>query len=181
MYYSNNLLVFDMIDFVRISGERIKVMRTDPREQNKIEELCGCRLSLQQEDQTVEIECEDMLKMMKAMDVVKAFGRGFKADDALYLLDDDYYLEIINITEFVGKDKDRVKTMRGRLIGSEGNTKKTIEKDTNCKTAIYGKTISIIGKWDDVKSARAVVERLLSGSKHSTVYRMLEEKKLTQK
>jgi len=166
-----------MIDFVRIPEERIKVMKADPREQRRIEQMGECKLSLHQQEQEAEIECEDGLRMMKVKDVVRAFGRGFDADEALYLLDDDYYLEIINITEFVGKDKDRVKTMKGRLIGSEGNTKKTIEKDTNCKTAIYGKTVSIIGKWDDVKAARTVIERLLFGSKHSTVYRMLEERK----
>jgi len=166
-----------MIDFVRIPEERIKILKVDTRQQKKIEELCECRLGLHQEEQEVEIECEDGLRMMKVKDVVRAFGRGFTADEALYLLDDDYYLEIIDITQYVGKDKDRLKTMRGRLIGSEGKTRKTIEKDTNCKTAIYGKTISIIGKWDDVKAARTVVERLLSGSKHSTVYRMLEERK----
>jgi len=169
-------MVFKMIDFVKIPEERIKVMRTDPREQNKIEKMGECKLILHQEDQEVEVECDDGLRMLKLKEVVKAFGRGFNADDALYLLDDDYYMEILNITEYVGKDKSRVKTMRGRLIGTEGNAKKAIEKDTDCKTAIYGKTISIIGKWDDVKAARTVVERLLFGSKHSTVYRMLEER-----
>jgi len=166
-----------MIDFVRIPEERIRIMKADPREQRKIQEMGGCSLELHYEDQAVKIECEDGLRMMKLKDVVRAFGRGFNADEALYLLDDDYYLEVIDISEYVGKEKDRLKTMRGRLIGSEGNTKRTIEKDTNCKIAIYGKTISIIGKWDDVKSARTVVERLLGGSKHSTVYRMLEERK----
>jgi len=166
-----------MIDFVRIPEERIRVIRADPRIQKKIEELCECKLKLHDADQEVEIECDDGLRMFKVKDVVQAFGRGFESDDALYLLDDDYYLEIINITEFVGKDKQRLQTMRGRLIGMGGQTKKTIEKDTNCKTAIYGKTISIIGKWDDVLTAKKVILRLLHGSKHSTVYRMLEERK----
>lgn len=169
-----------MIDFVRIPEERITLMSADPRIKKKIEELCECKLELNGKDQEVSIECDDGLKMLKAKDVVKAFGRGFTTDEALYLLDDEYYLEIIDITEFVGKDKSRVKTMKGRLIGSEGNTKKAIEKDTNCKTSIYGKTISIIGKWDEVKAAKTVVERLLLGSKHSTVYRMLEERKKTK-
>ena len=166
-----------MIDFVRIPEERIKLIKADPRIQKKIEELCECKLRLNEQDQEVEIDCDDGLKMLKVKDVLKAFGRGFETDNALYLLDDDYYLEIINITDFVGKDRQRVKTMRGRLIGAQGNTKKTIEKDTNCKAAIYGKTISIIGKWDEVQAAKAVIDRLLRGSKHSTVYRMLEERK----
>ncbi|HLC39856.1 MAG TPA: hypothetical protein VJJ76_03155 [archaeon] len=166
-----------MIDFVKIPEERIKMLKADPRIQKKFEELCQCKLQLNEQEQEVQIECDDGLMMLKAKDVLKAFGRGFSSDDALYLLDDDYYLEIINITEFVGKDKDRVKTMKGRLIGAEGHSKKTIEKDTNCKTAIYGKSISIIGKWDDVLAAKKVVLRLLYGSKHSTVYRMLEERK----
>ena len=57
-------------------------------------------------------------------------------------------------------------------------TRKLVEKNTGVKIAIYGKTISIIGKWDNVMLAKQAVEKLLLGSKHSTVYKFLEERKM---
>jgi len=93
-------------------------------------------------------------------------------------LDEEYYLEIIDIKDFSGKSKNRMKVLKGRVIGSEGKAKKMIERYTDTKISIYGKTISIIGKWDKIIIAKKAVEMLLSGSLHSSVYKFLEKQKV---
>ena len=158
-----------MIDFVRIPEERLKLLKADPRIQKKLKEFCDCKFKF---DDDVEIESDDSLKTFRAKEVVKAFGRGFYIDDALALLDESFYLEIIEINS---KTRDRITVLKGRIIGREGGTKKIIEKISEAKISIYGKTISIIGRWNEVQIAKEAIELILSGSKHSTVYRFLKE------
>lgn len=159
-----------MIDFVKIPEERLKLLKADPRIQKKLKDLCDCEFRYLED---VEIESEDPLKIFRTKEVVKAFGRGFDIDNALALLDENYYLQIIEIES---KSKDRITVLKGRVIGREGGTKKIIEKISEAKISIYGKTISIIGQWNEVQIAKEAVDLILSGSKHSTVYRFLKEK-----
>jgi len=159
-----------MLDFIRIPEERMKLLKADPRIQKKFKDMCDCDFRLEED---IEIEGEDPLRVMRVKEVMKAFGRGFSSDDSLALLDEDFYLQVIEIGS---KSKDRQNVLKGRVIGREGGTKKTIEKISGAKLSIYGKTISIIGRWDEVQIAKEAVDLILSGSKHSTVYRFLKEK-----
>jgi len=163
-----------MKEFVRIPEERIKILRRNKKFLEELERLADCKIRINEE---VEIECEDALKALRVKDVIKAFGRGFEFEDCLKLLDEEYCLEIINVKDFSGKSRNRMKELKGRVIGSEGKAKKMIEKYTNTKISIYGKTISIIGKWNEVFNAKKAIEMLLSGSMHSSVYRFLEKQR----
>ncbi len=166
-----------MIDFVSIPHERIKKFDELKR---KLEELIGTKIEVSRsEENAVRIEDDDSLKVMSCSRVVHAFGRGFDVDAALNLLDDEYNLDIIAIQEYAGKSKQRLITLRGRLIGTKGKTKDMIENTASVKLSIYGKTVAIIGKWDRVSVARQAVEMILRGSKHNSVYRFLEEQKIT--
>jgi ribosomal RNA assembly protein len=53
------------------------------------------------------ISGEDALGLYTAREVIKAIGRGFNPDIAKLLLKQDYVLEIIHMTEYVGKSKIR--------------------------------------------------------------------------
>jgi ribosomal RNA assembly protein len=46
---------------------------------------------------------------------------------------------------------------------------------TGVKIVVYGKTVSLIGELEKVNLVKRAVEMLLSGSLHSTVYRLLEK------
>jgi ribosomal RNA assembly protein len=50
-----------------------------------------------------------------------------------------------------------------------------IEELTNTYISVYGHYVSIIGKPEDVKLASNAVMMLITGSMHSTVYKMLEK------
>jgi ribosomal RNA assembly protein len=165
-----------MIDFVSIPRERMDEI---DKLKKKLEELTNVKIEVSRDEKnTLSIEDKDSLNVMCCSQVVQAFGRGFDVDTALNLLDDDYKLEIVSIQEYAGKSKQRLVTLRGRLIGTKGKTKAAIEEAAGVKLAVYGKTVSIIGRWDRVSVARQAVEMILRGCKHNSVYRFLEEQKI---
>ncbi len=112
---------------------------------------------------------------LRVKEVIHAFGRGFTLQDAMDLLDESFVMETISVSEFAGKSKNRQIVLKGRVIGRKGTMHELIEKYTQVKISIYGKTISMIGTWENVQNAKRAVEKLLSGAKHTTVYRFLEE------
>lgn len=163
-----------MIDFIVIPEERIKILRKDRKWEEKFKKFSDVKISLNED---VTIEGEDPIAVMRAKEVMKAFGRGFDFDTSMSLLDEVYSLETIELKHFAGKSRTRQIVLKSRVIGTRGKMKKMIERRTDVKIAIYGKTISIIGKWDDVQTAKEAIEMLLSGAMHNTVYRFLERQK----
>ena len=121
------------------------------------------------------IEGESM-DVFNSLNIIKAIGRGFNPDIALKLLSEDYVLEVIPIEDFSRNKKDLIR-IRSRLIGTEGKARKSIESLTNTSIVVYGKTVGIIGKIDNVMLARQAIINLSQGSKHGNVYLYLEKQK----
>ncbi len=163
-----------MIEHVSIPQDRMELLRKLKGWKGKLKEFLDIDAGVG-EDVTISGEA---LQVIRGKEIVKAFGRGFDFEDSLDLLDEEYLLEVINVSEFTGKSKNRQVTLRGRVIGEGGKTKKTIEKYADVKIAVYGKTVSVIGKPQNIKIARDAVEMILSGSKHNSVYRFLQENKV---
>jgi len=161
-----------MITYVVIPEERIKILRHKKEWIEEIEKLSKTKIEFGENQQMI-ISGEDPISVMRVRDIIRALGRGFDYQSALNLLDEEYFLEIINLKEFA-KTRNRQIELKGRVIGSEGSAKQRIEEMTNTKIAVHGKTISIIGKWNDVQKAREAIEMLLKGAMHNTVYRFLE-------
>jgi ribosomal RNA assembly protein len=161
-----------MIDFVKIPEERIKLLKREKKFLEELQKFTNSKIEINEE---VRIETEDPLMLLRIKEVIKAIGRGFLPKDAMDLLDENYYLLIINVKDYAGKSRNRLITLKGRVIGTSGKTKKLIESLTNTKLAIYGKTISIIGTWENVEKAREAIEMLLEGKMHKTVYKFLEK------
>jgi ribosomal RNA assembly protein len=159
-----------MREFVSIPEQRLKIVTSDKRIVRKLEELSNTRIKI---NKVVCVEGEDPVSIMKVIDALKAFGRGFSFEDSLQLLKEDYVLEIVSVKEY-SKSKKRRLSLRGRVIGFKGLAKSNIERYTNTKIAVYGNTVSIIGKWEDVQKAKKAVEMLLSGKPHAIVYMFLE-------
>ena len=161
-----------MIDYVLIPEERKNILKKDKKWKKIIEKLSNVKVEI---NDSIKIISDDPLECLRAKEVFKAFGRGFDFNTSLNLLDEDYFLDIIRVDDFSGKSRNRRIELKGRVIGSKGKTKKLIEKYTNTKISVYGKTISIIGKGSDIKKAKEAIEMLLSGAMHKTVYRFLEK------
>jgi len=112
----------------------------------------------------------------KAADIVKAIARGFSPERAFKLLEDDYLLKIVDVIDFAGKNPSSQKAKKGRVIGREGLIRRQIEKKTHSLISVYGKTVSIIARLDELEAALQAVEMLLEGAEHETMEYYLEKK-----
>jgi len=160
-----------MKDFIRISQKRKALFKKNEGIKREIEKLTDTKIESNDE---ISIEGETF-NVFQTKQVLKAFGRGFDVKDCLYLLEDDYGLEVINLTEFT-KSRKRLKILKGRIIGTGGKTKEYIEKFTEVKLSVLGKTVSIIGEWEKISIAKEAVMKILRGCTHKTLYRWLEQK-----
>lgn len=163
-----------MIGHVNIPEERIGKLRTVKNCKEQLKDFLDVDITI---EYPVLVEGSP-LQVLRAKEIIKAFGRGFSFEDSLDLLDEDYLLDVMEVKEFTGKSTHRQVTMKGRVIGMGGLTKKTIEKNSGAKLVVYGKTVSLIGKHENIKVARTAIEMILSGSKHNSVYRFLDEHKV---
>jgi len=112
-----------------------------------------------------------------AKKIVSAISRGFSPEHAMLILKEDYTIEVISIPEAVGKNESRLEQIKGRIIGREGSIKNMIEKKFNCYISVFGKTVSIIARSDDITKIQEVIEAIIGGCKHTTVFRLLKSAK----
>lgn len=155
-----------------ITEERWKMLKRKKEWIEEIERLTGVKIEMPTSQEIV-ISGEDPIKVLRVKEILRALGRGFDFQSALSLLDENQYLEIINLRDYT-KSRNRQIELKGRVIGKDGSTKKRIEEVTGVKIAVYGKTIGIIGPWKNVQIAKRAVEMLLGGAMHETVYRFLK-------
>jgi len=142
----------------------------------QIESATKTRLEINSKEGDVSITGKDALKLYIAKEIVQAIGRGFAPEIATLLMKQDYGFEIVSMTPFARNQNDYLR-LRGRVIGKEGKSRKTIEDLTNSYVSVYGKTVSIIGNMEELVFARRAVESLLRGSLHGNVYRAIEKEK----
>ncbi|MEM5815216.1 MAG: KH domain-containing protein [Candidatus Aenigmatarchaeota archaeon] len=164
-----------MIEYIVLPEEKAKILKNKNEWIEKIKELSGCNIELN--DQEVKIEGKDHFIVLRTKEVFRALARGFCLKDALVLLDQEYYLDVVDLKEW-GKTRERRVQLKGRVIGKKGSFKKMLEEKTETKIIVEGKTISILGKWEGVNLARRAIEMLLEGKMHTTVQRFLEKQLL---
>lgn len=143
----------------------------------EIEEKSGAVLDINSKTGSVDIDTSDIddpLLEMSVEDVVKAIGRGFNPEKAISILNENVHFELMDIRDYVGKNANAVRRMRGRVIGKDGRSRELIEELSESYVSVYGNTIGIIGGPTELKIARKAVEMLLQGSEHASVYRFLE-------
>jgi len=114
----------------------------------KIQKITSTILRINSEEGDVFIEGES-LDVFNCLNIIRAISRGFNPEIALKLLDDDYSFEMIDIEEFSRNKRDLIR-IKSRLIGTEGRARKHLEELTNTSIVVYGKTVCIIGRIDDV-------------------------------
>ncbi|MAG91090.1 RNA-processing protein [Candidatus Woesearchaeota archaeon] len=146
-----------------------------------LEESTKTKLEIDSKEGDVFVSGEDALGLYTAREIIKAIGRGFNPDIAKLLLKPDYIFEVVDLKEFIGKSKDAMLRLKGRVIGKEGKSRRLIEELTECDISVFGRTIGIIGDPESAASARQAVESLLRGSNHSTVYKWLERRRREMK
>jgi len=158
-----------MIRSVKISEERIGVLiGQSGKTRKEIEKRTNTKIDIG-EDIVVK---GDALNVMTAENIIRAIGRGFSPKNAFELLDDENTISIISLP----KNPATLIRVRARLIGTNGKCRHNIEIMTRTKISIYGKTASIIGKYEDVELAENAIKKLIMGIPHKNVYQYLENR-----
>lgn len=166
---------------VRIPQDRVGVIVGAKGETKKmLMNISGIKLDIDTEGEVLiydDAETADPLMALKIIDVVKAIGRGFSPERATRLFDDDEYLEIIELKDFIARRDNQATRIKGRIIGKDGKTRRIIEDLTGVYLTIYGNTVALIGSSISLPVAKHAIELLLNGSEHATVYHYLESQR----
>ncbi len=158
---------------IKIPKKRIAILiGKDGKIKRRIEQHTKTEINIDSKEGDISVKGEDALLLYATRDIIKAVGRGFNPDVALLLLKQDYAFEMVNLPDF--ENPEQFRRMKGRVIGREGKTRRLIEEHTDTFISVFGKTVSIIGRTENVPLARRAIEMLLKGSPHSTVYTWLE-------
>ncbi|MAH90911.1 MAG: RNA-processing protein [Euryarchaeota archaeon] len=168
----------------RVPKDRIAVLiGAKGATRRDLEKAAGCK-NIQIDSISGEIEVTwpeagdyDPVKALKLPDVIKAVGRGMAPGRAIQLLQDDWFFEMVDLKEHVGKRSNQQRRIRARIIGSEGKIRKMIEQHTGTEISIYKSTVVLVGEGAGLISARHAIEMLASGSEHGTVIKYLEKER----
>jgi len=118
----------------------------------------------------------DPLNVLTAQKVIKAINRGFNPKKAMKLVEENYELEVFNLLSILGKSDKRIKRIKGRVIGRNGEMRKAIERYAESFISVYGKTISIISDYENLQVSRKAISMLINGMPHHSVLKFLENK-----
>ncbi len=169
--------------FVKIPKDRVGVLvGPEGKTRQNIENRLSVQLQIESDSGDVTItlvkNVKDPSLLFKTKDVVTAIGRGFSPEHAFRLIrDEDAILEVVDLRTIFGKSESDIRRIKGRIIGMNGKTRRTIEELTDTNVAVYGHTVSIIGNFDQIEVARNAVQMLIDGSQHHSVYRFLQKKR----
>ncbi|MCL1970112.1 MAG: KH domain-containing protein [Candidatus Bathyarchaeota archaeon] len=173
--------------FIRIPKERVGIL-LGPEGKTKvyIEKQMKINLEVDSEDGGITIKLDkdqnDPSMLFRAKDLVTAIGRGFAPEVAFRLIrNEDDVFDLIDLRIIFGRSEADIKRIKGRLIGSEGKTRRLIEELTEANVTIYGHTVGIIGSYEEADAARNAVQMIIEGCEHKTVYKYLQRKRTEMK
>ena len=112
-------------------------------------------------------------ELMKAKNVVMAINYGFNPEYALKLIEDDIFLDVIDLSEYAKSRNDLIR-IKGRIIGERGKFWKLLEEMTGVNLTVYDKYVAVIGDYEAVRVAREALMMIIEGRQHRTVINYLK-------
>ena len=138
--------------FVKIPKERVGILiGPEGKTKKYIEDKLQVKLELTKKEASKLFShenCTDPSLLLRAKDIVTAIGRGFPPETAFRLIrNEDDIFDMIDLRVIFGRSESDIKRIKGRIIGTEGKTRKLIEELTEADVVVYGHTIGIIGSF----------------------------------
>ncbi|MEK6887111.1 MAG: KH domain-containing protein [Nanoarchaeota archaeon] len=162
---------------LKVPKERVAILiGKEGSVKKKIEEETHCKLKIDSKEGDVSISGKDSIGLYEAREVIRAVARGFNPDIACLLLRQDYMLDTLDLRDYAPTKNAQIR-LKGRVIGSEGKSRRVIEELTETYISVYGKTIGIVGEMTNVGIAKYAIEKLLEGGMHAGVFKELEKKR----
>jgi ribosomal RNA assembly protein len=160
---------------VKVPEERIRCfIGKNGSVQRMLQSKLGLKLHIQK-DGTITMDGPSD-KIYFGKNVIKAIGRGFGTEIALYIVEKDYMFHLIDLGEFCHTE-NAIHRVKGRIIGKEGSIKKDIERLVDCYIAVYGHTVGIIAPPDSLAYAEEAVGMLINGARHTSVLNFVSKKR----
>ena len=167
--------------FVKIPKDRVgTLIGLEGKVKQEIEAKLNVKVDIDKEGSvtiTLPENAPDPSLLLKAKDVVTSIGRGFNPETAFRLIrNEEDIFDMIDLRLIFGRSESDIKRIKGRIIGTEGKTRKLIEELTEADVVVYGHTVGIIGGFEEADAARNAVQMIVEGCEHHTVYNYLQKK-----
>ncbi|MEM3791576.1 MAG: KH domain-containing protein [Candidatus Micrarchaeaceae archaeon] len=160
------------MEVISIPKKRTKVFTNEVIE--RLEKRLNCKIEII-DGNRVNIN-GDGYSEYNAGNVISAIGRGFDVNTAEKLLINDYYFKYIRLRETLNNRK-QIERIKSRIIGKEGKSIRYIRAVSGADIVVYGDTIGMIGKIEEIEIASAAIKVLIEGGTHKRAFRVMESVK----
>jgi ribosomal RNA assembly protein len=169
-----------MMQEIKIAGSRIGVLIGKAGATKKeLETKTHTTITIDSKEGLVKIEGSDehAVSHLRAVEIINAINRGFSPERAFEMLEDeDLLFDVIDLSGLAESPR-HLDRLRGRIIGKDGHAREQIEDLTDVEISVFGKTVALIGYPEQLKTARAAIDMLVSGVPHENVFAFLDRKK----
>jgi ribosomal RNA assembly protein len=116
----------------------------------------------------------ESLNIMKASEVIKAIGIGFAKEQAFELFQEKNQLFTFDIGKLIPETQSE--RVIGRIIGESGKVKVYLEEKLELKIFISNEIAAAIGDAMRAQVFREVLEKLMKGATHASVYKHIDRR-----
>ena len=164
-----------LLDNLRIPKSRVAALIGHlGKTKKELEQKTHAKIKIDSQTGEIEVSAKkDAIGFYSAMTIVKAIGRGFSPEHAFWLLDENVGLEIVSLSDWLAGKKSAIAAKKSRIIGTAGKVRVELEEKTDCFISVQGKTVCIIGEYENIAKAKKAIEMILTGARHATVFEQL--------
>ncbi len=122
----------------------------------EVEKVTGTKITVKRETGEITIDVDKDSRqsdIIRAREMIQAYGYGFDPNDTLRLRDPDTFMEIINLKDYLSSSND-ITRVKGRIIGAGGKTKSTIIEFTGASISISNNEVVIIGNFEQLQATK---------------------------